>query len=69
MQSTYTWLDTTEAAKYLDLKTCTLEAWRCRGGGPRFVKLGRAVRYRQTDLDAWIDTRTRSHTADQGGAA
>ena len=55
-------LNTPEAAEYLGLQKSTLDAWRCRGGGPRFVKLGSAVRYRQADLDAWIESRVRENT-------
>lgn len=56
--------DTPQAAQYLgDLKPETLEAWRCRGGGPRFVKLGRSVRYRESDLDAFIESRLRASTS------
>lgn len=61
-------LDTVEAAQHLGLQKSTLEAWRCRGGGPRFVKMGRVVRYRQADLDAWIESRVRENTI-QGAAA
>lgn len=78
MQSAHTWrqnasndrpfLTTVEAADYLGLQRTTLEAWRCRGGGPAFVKLGRAVRYRRADLDAWIDSRVRANTS-EGAAA
>lgn len=57
-------LTTEEAAKYLGLKRSTLEAWRCRGGGPKFIRLGRAVRYRSGDLEAWIESRTRSNTSE-----
>jgi len=57
-------LDTKDAADYLDLKPATLEAWRCRGGGPRFVKLGRSVRYRRADLNEWIESRTRCNTSE-----
>jgi excisionase family DNA binding protein len=62
-----TFLDTIEAAQYLGLQKTTLEAWRSRGEGPRFVKLGRAVRYRQSDLEAWIESRVRTNTL--GGEA
>lgn len=60
--SNKSFLTTDEAAEYVGLQKSTLEAWRCRGGGPRFVKMGRAVRYRQADLDAWIETRLRENT-------
>lgn len=59
-------LNSTEAARFLGLRKSTLEAWRCRGGGPAFVKFGRAVRYRLTDLNDWIESRTRHNTI--GGA-
>jgi len=32
---------------YLGLARSTLNKWRCHGGGPVFIKMGRAVRYRQ----------------------
>ena len=38
---------TPQAAKYLgDLKENTLEGWRTKGVGPRYIKIGRLVRYR-----------------------
>lgn len=55
-------LRTKQAAEYLDLRPVTLEAWRVRGGGPVFIKLGKAVRYRREDLDAYIESRTRKNT-------
>lgn len=64
-----TFLTTDQAAETLGLKRTTLEAWRCRGGGPRFVKLGRSVRYRQADLESFIESRTRSNTHEREVAA
>lgn len=49
-------LTTPEAAAYLGLAISTLNKWRCYGEGPQFVKLGRAVRYRQDDLDHFIES-------------
>lgn len=56
--------DTRDAAAYLGLRDSTLEAWRCRGGGPVFVKLGKAVRYRKESLDKFIDARARTSTSE-----
>ncbi len=56
-------LRTVEAANYMGLEKCTLEAWRCRGGGPVFLKLGKAVRYRKEDLDTFVSARTRTSTS------
>ena len=55
-------LTRTDAAKFLNLKRCTLEAWAIRGGGPAFVKFGRAVRYRISDLEKFIQEQTRKNT-------
>jgi predicted site-specific integrase-resolvase len=62
MQKPY---NTKEAADYLGMKPSTLEAWRCRGGGPIFLKFGKAVRYRPEDLEAFMDERRRANTSDQ----
>jgi len=53
-----------EAAEYLRSSTSTLSKWRLFGTGPRYVTLGRLIRYRRRDLDAWLDGNTRSSTAD-----
>ncbi len=56
-----------QAAEVLNLSIRTLQAWRVRGGGPRFVRLsGRAVRYRNADLAAYIEARTVTSTSDPG---
>ncbi len=51
-----TLLNTNEAACYVKLSRRTLEKKRLTGGGPRFIKLGRAVRYSMDDLDDWINS-------------
>ena len=50
-------LNTKEAAAFLKLHPVYLASLRPRGTGPSFHKLGRAVRYRQSDLDAWVNAR------------
>ena len=42
------------------------QAARLNGGGPRFCKLGRAVRYRAVDVVEWINENVRTSTSDQG---
>ena len=54
---------TEQAAVILDVKKSTLESWRCRGGGPPFVRYGRAIRYREEDLSAFIESKIRRNTA------
>ncbi|MFC6632422.1 helix-turn-helix transcriptional regulator [Microbulbifer taiwanensis] len=50
-------LDTKQAAQYLSLSAVWLNELRIKGGGPKFYKLGRAVRYKVEDLDAWVEER------------
>ena len=40
----------------------SLQAWRVRWGGPKFVKLGRCVRYTERDLEEFIAQKTLTHT-------
>ena len=47
-----------EAAKVLGLSVATLRAWRLRRTGPRFVRLGRAVRYTANDLRLYVEHNT-----------
>lgn len=53
--STEKYLTPKEAAAYLRSSTSTLAKLRMNGSGPRFTRIGRAVRYREQDLDAWMD--------------
>jgi hypothetical protein len=41
----------------------TMQRWRLEGVGPEFLKLGRLVRYRKSDLDRWCDAQLRSSTS------
>jgi predicted DNA-binding transcriptional regulator AlpA len=43
-----------EVADMLGLSVATLRAWRHRGQGPRFLRLGRAVRYLPADLEDFV---------------
>jgi len=56
-------LNETQAAELLGVSVRTLQAWRVRGGGPVFVKLGRSVRYRPDDLESWISSRRVASTS------
>lgn len=56
-------MNTIEAARYVRLGKPTLDRFRVTGEGPRFAKLGGAVRYRRTDLDDWIASRLVASTS------
>jgi predicted DNA-binding transcriptional regulator AlpA len=55
-----------EAAEFLRLSPRTLERLRVSGTGPRYVKLGRRIAYREVDLEAWITARVRQSTSEAG---
>jgi excisionase family DNA binding protein len=43
-----------QVAEQLGLSVATLRAWRHRGKGPRFLRLGRSVRYLASDVDEFV---------------
>jgi predicted DNA-binding transcriptional regulator AlpA len=45
---------TRDAAAYIGLAESTLEKRRVSGGGPKFIRLGRSIRYRVEDLEAFL---------------
>ncbi|WP_202838441.1 helix-turn-helix transcriptional regulator [Sinorhizobium medicae] len=57
-------LRTREAAEYVGLKKSTLDKLRIEGGGPAFLKLGRAVVYDISDLDEWCASGRRTSTSE-----
>lgn len=53
-----------ELAKQLHSTPATLAGWRYKGMGPKFVKTGRKVLYRATDVDAWLTEKTQQGTGE-----
>ncbi|REC97290.1 AlpA family transcriptional regulator [Microbacterium sp. AG157] len=47
-------LTPTEVAEWLGRSVPALSQLRYRGTGPRFIHAGGRVRYRQSDVDAWL---------------
>jgi excisionase family DNA binding protein len=43
-----------EVAVYLQVPVKTLYAWRYEGKGPRAHRVGRHLRYRWEDVEAWL---------------
>jgi hypothetical protein len=60
-------LNQAEAADALRLSERTLERLRLTGNGPVYIKAGRRVLYRSSDLEAWIAAQVRSSTSDEVG--
>jgi excisionase family DNA binding protein len=46
-----------EVAAFLQVPPKTLYRWRSVGDGPPALKLGRHLRYRWADVEAWLETR------------
>lgn len=54
-------LDDISAGVMIDTCPGTLAVWRSTGRyNLPFIKIGRKVRYRRADLEAWIESRTRN---------
>ena len=56
-----------EAAELLVVSVKTIRNWRLSGYGPPYCKVGRRlVRYRLSDVKAWLKTCERTSTSDRG---
>lgn len=47
-----------EVARWLGKPKATLYAWRSRGLGPRGIRVGNLLRYRRSEVEAWLDADT-----------
>ena len=54
-----------EAADYINSSASTIAKRRLYGGGPKFSRIGRAVRYAKRDLDEFMAANTVSSTSDK----
>jgi len=60
-------LTSDDVADILGVDPHTLAGWRCTGRYDLpYVKTGRLARYRRTDVDAFIEKRTKNQNADRG---
>jgi hypothetical protein len=59
-----------EVAPVLDTSVAGMAQMRYRGNGPRFIKRGRRVLYRWSDVRAYLEANTVTRTDDpRGGVA
>ena len=62
----YGLINETAAAEFLNLSVRSLQGYRYKGGGPRFVRISsRCVKYRRIDGREWAEARLCSSTSDQ----
>jgi predicted DNA-binding transcriptional regulator AlpA len=46
-----------DVARITGLSVASVRRWRLLRQGPKYLKLGSAVRYRRDDVAAWLSTR------------
>mgnify|MGYP001171456291 CR=1 FL=1 len=57
-------IDQITMSRLCGIRPKTAETWRVRGFGPRYVKVGALVRYRNADVRAWMESRTVGSTSE-----
>ena len=45
-----------QVAKFLQLSVASVRRWRLFRSGPKYLKIGAAVRYRREDVDSWLNS-------------
>lgn len=56
-----------DVARLTGMSVATVRRWRLFKRGPQYLKLGSAVRYKPSDVAAWLNSRP--HGGDAQGAA
>jgi excisionase family DNA binding protein len=56
-------------SEYLGIPAKTLAQWRYLAKGPAYAKIGKHVRYRRSDVDAWLAARVVPPRSTDGRAA
>ena len=51
-------MTTKQLAEYLGIAVSTILQYRATGTGPNYIKLGHLVRYRQKDVDLWLEQKS-----------
>jgi len=62
------YLDEKSLCGRLSISRKTAQAWRWRGTGPQFFKVGRAVRYKSADVEQWLESNRCQNTSQRGVA-
>lgn len=45
-----------QIAEYVQMSVASVRRWRLFRTGPKFVKIGAAVRYRREDVESWLNS-------------
>ncbi|MGI6154162.1 MAG: helix-turn-helix transcriptional regulator [Christensenellaceae bacterium] len=57
-------LDVKQVARLLGKSTKTLSAWRQRGFGPTFIRVGKSAMYYESDIHEWLQKNRRRNAVD-----
>jgi hypothetical protein len=57
-QSLQSLMSDVDLAAFFGVKVSTIRKWRILGIGPRWIKMGRLVRYRPDDALAFLESRS-----------
>lgn len=60
-------VDQIEVSERWGISERTLERHRLEGTGPRYIRIGRLIRYREADLDAYVEKNARASTSQIAG--
>ena len=60
--------DEGQVAACLEIATKTLRQWRCQKKMLPYAKIGRLIRYRRSDVEAFVNAQLRRSTSENGDA-
>lgn len=49
------WVSVEDLAGELQIPKSTIYGWKNRGQGPAWIRVGKHLRARRSDVDAWLD--------------
>ncbi|MFD4524867.1 helix-turn-helix transcriptional regulator [Streptomyces sp. NPDC058470] len=51
----HSWVSVDDLADELKIPKSTIYGWKTRGVGPRWTRVGKHLRARRVEVDAWLD--------------
>lgn len=61
-------LTTEEVARLCRVPESTVRQWRYRGTGPKNARIGRGIKYRRSDVVAWMNEQFDGEKEDDGNS-
>jgi excisionase family DNA binding protein len=52
----HTWVSVEDLAAELQIPKSTIYGWKSRGVGPQWTRVGKHLRARRSDVDAWLNS-------------